>query len=79
MMPFCINRISRFTLMQSCNNPSSPWTVSVPLSALLELEQLPGMVSSLQTELSQLRRELEALRGIQTQTLERIADIKRSL
>ena len=77
MMPFCIRATSRSISMQSCNN--YPWTVSVPVSALLELEQLPGLVSSLQSEISQLRRELEALREIQSKTLQLFADFKRNL
>lgn len=55
------------------------WTINVPLSALLALQELPGQMEDLQAEMTQLRRELEALRAIQSQTLQLLADLKRTL
>ena len=56
-----------------------PWTINVPLPALLALQELPGQMEILQSEMAQLRREMEALRGIQSQTLQLVADLKRVL
>ena len=59
---------------------SSPeWGVIVPLSSLLALQELPGQMAHLKAENIQLRRELEALRAIHSQTLQLVADMKRSL
>ncbi len=58
---------------------STEWTINVPLSALLALQELPAQMILLQTELTQLRRELEALRVIQSQTLQLVSDLKRTL
>ena len=59
---------------------SSPdWGVIVPLSSLLALQELPGQIALLQAENKQLRRELEALRCIQSQGLQLVADLQRSL
>ena len=55
------------------------WTINVPLSALLALQELPDQMVLLQAEMTQLRRELEALRGIQSQTLQLVSDLRRSL
>ena len=53
------------------------WTVNVPISDLYALQQLPETIKLLQADIIQLRRELEALRGIQSQTLQLFADFKR--
>ena len=55
------------------------WTINVPLSALLALQELPEQMILLQDEMSHLRQQVEALRGIQSQTLQLLADLKRSL
>ncbi len=55
------------------------WTINVPLPALLALQELPTQMILLQDEMSQLRQQVEALRGIQSQTLQLVADLKRSL
>ena len=55
------------------------WTINVPLSALLALQELPEQMDQLQGEMKQLRRELEALRGIQSQTLQLLSDLKRTM
>ena len=53
------------------------WSVQVPLTALVALQELPGRMDKLEAENKQLRRELEALRAIQSQTLQLFADLKR--
>ena len=59
--------------------PDGAWTINVPLSALLALQELPDQMDVLQAEMAQLRREVEALRGIQSQTLQLLSDLRRSL
>lgn len=60
--------------------PIAPdWGITLPLSALLALQELPEQMAALQAENVKLRRELEALRVIQSQTLQLVADLKRSL
>lgn len=58
---------------------SSEWSVSVPLSALVALEGLPGQMEQLKAENAQLRREIDALRRIQTDTLTLVADLRREI
>lgn len=55
------------------------WSIQVPLSDLVALERLPGRMEALEKENAQLRRELEALRIIQSQTLEKLAEMRRDL
>ena len=72
-------RISRraVSTLTVCANPTQDWSLQVPLSALVALQGLPERMKTLEAENAQLRRELEALRQIQSQTLQLIADIKR--
>lgn len=58
---------------------STSWGVIVPLSALMALQALPDQMAALQAENTQLRREVEALRCIQSQSLQLVADLQRSL
>lgn len=58
---------------------ASEWSISVPLSALVALEGLPGQMEKLTEENKQLRREIDALRRIQTDTLTLVADLRREL
>ena len=58
---------------------SSEWTINVPLSARLARQELQDQMDSLQGEMKQLRRELEALRAIQSQTLQLLSDLKRTI
>ena len=53
------------------------WSINIPLSALVAFQSLPERMEKLEAENKQLRRELEALRVIQSQSLQLIADIKR--
>lgn len=63
------------SLLTVCaDRPNSDWTLQVPLSALVDLQGLPERMNKLEAENKQLRREVEALRLIQSQTLEMLAD-----
>lgn len=65
--------------MPSSNAPAPQWSVSLPLSQLLELQSLTPRMKDLENENVQLRRELEGLRNIQYQTLEKLGDVLRQL
>lgn len=58
---------------------SSDWLIQVPLSTLVALQGLPGQMKQLEAENAQLRRELNGLRTIQSQTIERLGDLARQL
>lgn len=62
--------------MVACD-ATKEWSVNVPLSALVALQELPERMQKLEAENKQLRKELEALRAIQSQTLQLFADFKR--
>lgn len=55
------------------------WLVQVPLSQLLELKQSFEKQRSMQDENLQLRREIEGLRRVQSETLEYMAELCRGL
>lgn len=55
------------------------WLVQVPLSQLLELKQSFENQRSMQDENAQLRREIEGLRRVQSETLEKMSDLCRDL
>lgn len=58
-------------------SPPPDWSVLVPLSALMALQELPAQMQQLKTENAQLRRELEALRNIQSQMMIKLGDALR--
>ena len=55
-------------------NPAADWTIQIPLSELVALQGLPAQMEELKAENKQLRRELEALRNIQSQMMIRLSD-----
>lgn len=55
-------------------NPAADWTIQIPLSELVALQGLPAQMEELKAENNQLRRELEALRRIQSEMMMRLAD-----
>ena len=55
-------------------NPAADWTIQIPLSELVALQGLPVQMEELKAENKQLRRELEALRRIQSEMMMRLAD-----
>lgn len=59
------------------DRPVNDWSLQIPLSALVDLQGLPERMNKLEAENKQLRRELEALRLIQSQSLEMLADLRR--
>lgn len=65
------------TSMECADRPTADWSLQVPLSALVDLQGLPERMNKLEAENKQLRRELEALRLIQSQSLEMLADLRR--
>lgn len=56
------------------SNPANDWTLQIPLSDLVALQGLPGRMEQLEAENKQLRRELEALRRIQSEMMMRLSD-----
>ena len=56
------------------SNPANDWTLQIPLSDLVALQGLPGRMQQLEAENKQLRRELEALRRIQSEMMMRLSD-----
>lgn len=54
----------------------SDWFIQIPLSQLVALQGLPAKLEDLEQQYAQLRRELDALRRIQSEGLQLIADIK---
>lgn len=65
------------TSMACVDRPAADWSLQVPLSALVDLQGLPERMNKLEAENKQLRRELEALRLIQSQTMQLLADMRR--
>ena len=64
----------------SCDNkPSSDWLIQIPLSELVALQGLPAQMGALQAENAKLRRELEGLRNIAFQTLEKVSELRREV
>lgn len=61
--------------MQSFND----WLVQVPLSQLLELKNSFEQQERIQQENAQLRREIEGLRRVQSETLIVLADLRKSV
>jgi len=55
------------------------WSIQIPLSELAALQALPTKMEALEAENKQLRREVEALRNIQSQTLQLVGDLRRDL
>lgn len=55
------------------------WSIQVPLSALVALQGLPGRMDGLEKENAQLRREVDALRRINSETLQVLGDLRREM
>lgn len=56
-----------------------PWLVTISLEELLRLQQLVPEMDQLKKDNIQLRRELEALRRIQGETLQIVGDLRRQV
>lgn len=55
------------------------WSIQIPLSELVALEGLPARMSGLEKENRQLRKEVDALRILHSQTLQAFSDFKREM
>ena len=65
---------------QSYPQPNNPgWLIQVPLDDLVVLQKLPQQMQQLQQDNEKLRRELEALRCIQSEMMELFGDFRREL
>lgn len=57
----------------------SDWSIQVPLSALVALQALPGRMELVEKDNAQLRKEVEALRRINSETLQVLGDLRREM
>ena len=57
----------------------SDWSIQVPLSALVALQELPGRMEQVEKDNAQLRKEVEALRRINSETLQVLGDLRREM
>lgn len=55
------------------------WFIQIPLSELVALQGLPARIEALEKANVQLRKELEALRRIQSEGLQLIGDLRRDI
>ena len=55
------------------------WFIQIPLSQLVALQELPARLEDLEKQNAQLRREIEALRRIQSEGFQVVCDIKREM
>lgn len=56
---------------------SNDWFIQIPLSELVALQGLPARIEDLENTIIQLRREVEALRRIQSDSLQILGDLRR--
>lgn len=57
----------------------SDWSIQIPLSELVALQGLPARMEALEKDNAQLRRELNALHALYSQTLQSLADYRREM
>lgn len=55
------------------------WFIQIPLSELVALQGLPTKMEDLERSNAQLRRELEALRRINSEALQLLGDLRREI
>lgn len=58
---------------------ASDWSIQIPLSELVALQELPARMAELEKDNVQLRRELNALHALYSQTLQALSDFKRDM
>lgn len=58
---------------------ASDWLIQIPLSELVALQALPAKIEELEKDNKQLRRELEGLRNISSQCLQKLGDVCREV
>ena len=59
--------------------PTANWMVQVPINDLMELMQMKDSFERMKEENSQLRREMEGLRLLQSETMTVVGDLRKSL
>lgn len=57
--------------------PGCDWLVQVPLSELVTLKNMTAEFEKLRAENAQLRREMDGLRRVQSETMQVLGDLKR--
>lgn len=57
--------------------PGNDWLVQVPLSELVALQNMTSEFDKLRAENAQLRREVEGLRRVQSETMQVLGDLRR--
>ena len=62
--------------MPSCNDTPGNWLIQIPLNELAELQTLPARMGALENENTKLRRELEGCRGMLSDALVLIAELR---
>lgn len=55
------------------------WSIQIPLSDLVALQGLPNRIAEVEKSNLQLRRELEALRRINSEAMQLLGDLRREL
>lgn len=55
------------------------WFIQIPLSELVALQGLPARIEGLEQSNAQLRKELEALRRIQSEGLQILGDLRHDI
>ena len=55
------------------------WLVQIPLSDLVALQGLPGKIAVMENSIAQLRREVDALRKINSEAIQLIGDLRREM
>lgn len=55
------------------------WSIQIPLSELVALQELPRRIEDLEKENKQLRREIDGLRRINSETLQVLGDLRREV
>lgn len=59
--------------------PGSDWLVQVPLSELVALKGMVEHLAKLDANNAQLRREVDALRNIQSEVMQLVGDLRREV
>lgn len=57
----------------------SDWSIRIPLSDLVALQGLPLRMEEVEKNNAQLRREVEALRRINSEALQALGDLRREM
>lgn len=58
---------------------ANDWFIQIPLSELVALQGLPAKMEELEKNNAKLRQEVEAMRRIQSDSLQIIGDLRREI